>query len=778
MLFHFFKTTWRAFRKQKLYSVINITGLALGMACSLLIALWVKDELAYDRFYPGYQQLYQVKYNGTHEGKMFTNPATPGPMAAALKAEVPGVAISTRISWEQDVLITVQQKAARETGIKATADFFKVFAVPMLDGNAAQALHNPSDIVITRRLAEKYFGTVRCAGQTLMADTNQFYTVAGVIENLPAQSTLQYDWVRPFPQPEPEWMQNWHSNAFRTFIKLQPGVTLASVEAGVKHIYDRHSENSRRKTALLQPLAHIHLYSEFENGKPSGGPISYVRIFTGIATFILLIACINFMNMTTARASIRTKETGVRKILGAARSRLFRQFLGEAFLNCLLALLVAFTIVQLCLPAFNSLLGKNIQLSLSPVLLTGVLLLLIITTLLSGIYPALLLSAKAPVSMLRNTINSRISAALFRKSLVVLQFTISIFLIIAILGIHRQLKYTREKNLGLDNEHMVYIPLEGRLLNQREAFRQQVLQSSVIASATFSSEVPAEINLSSSGLSWQGMDEKSDLNIFTATVGPDFLKTMNIPLAAGRDFASTSDTSGFVINETMAAILGPEALGKTLEFWGIKGPVLGIVKNFHYASLYQQIEPLILCYYPSDTRYMLVKLRGGSISAGLETVRKLYHQFNPQYPFTYHFTDEVYDRLYKSENITGTLVSYASILAIIISSLGLLGLSTFMAEQRRKEIGIRKVLGATLTHVITLLSGDFIVLIGIAFLIACPAGWLVMHKWLQTFAYKIQPGWLMFAVAGGIAVVIALITMSFQTFKAALYNPVHNLRAE
>lgn len=778
MLLHFLKTTWRSFRKQKLYSLINITGLALGMACSLLIALWVKDELSYDRFYPGYGQLYQVKYNGTHEGKVFTNPATPGPMAAALTAEVSGIAVSTRISWEQDLLITVQQKADRETGIKATPDFFKVFAVRALDGNLVQALHNPADIVITRRLAEKYFGTVRCAGRTLTADTNHLYTVAAVIENLPAQSTLLYNWVRPFPQPEPEWMQNWHSNAFRTFVKLHAGTSQATAEARIKHIYDQHTDESHRKTAILQPLSQIHLYSEFENGHPSGGPISYVRIFTGIATFILLIACINFVNMTTARASTRTKETGVRKILGAARSRLFRQFMGEALLNCLLALLVAFVIVQLSLPAFNNLLGKNIQLNLSPVLLTCTLLLLVITTLLSGIYPALLLSAREPVSMLRNTISTRISAALFRKSLVVLQFTISIFLIIAILVIHRQLKYTREKELGLDNEHMVYIPLEGRLLKQREAFRQQVLQSSAVVSATFSYEVPAEINVSSSGVSWQGMDEKSDLNIFTTTVGPDFLKTMNIPLSAGRDFASAADTSGFVINEAMAAVLGPEALGKTLDFWGEKGPVLGIVKNFHYASLYQQIEPLILCYYPSNTRYMLVKLQGGNIAGGLEAIRQLYHQFNPQYPFTYHFTDEVYDRLYKSEAVTGTLVSFASILAIIISSLGLLGLSTFMAEQRRKEIGIRKILGATVSHVITLLSGDFILLVAIAFLIACPVGWLVMNKWLQTFAYKIQPGWPVFAVAGAIAIVIALITMSFQTIKAALYNPVHNLRAE
>lgn len=774
---YFFKTAWRSFRKQKLYSTINITGLAMGMASSLLIALWVKDELAYDRFYTGYEQVYQVKYNGIHEGKIFTNPATPGPMATALTSEVAGVALSTRISWEQELLLTARQKANRETGVKATADFFKVFPVRALDGNPAQALLNPSHIVITRQLAEKYFGTVRCAGQTLLVDTNQLYTVAAVIENLPAQSTLRYSWVRPFPQPEPEWMQSWGSNAFRTFVKLQPGVTQTAAEAGMKQLYNRHTENSH-KTAILQPLAQIHLYSAYENGHPSGGPISYVRIFTGIAAFILLIACINFVNMTTARASTRAKETGVRKILGAARSRLFRQFLGEAFLNCLLALLVAFVIVQLSLPAFNSLLGKNIRLLPSLPLLGGTLLLLVITSLLSGIYPALLLSAKEPVSMLRNTISSRISAAVFRKSLVVLQFTISIFLIIAILVIHRQLKYTREKDLGLNYEQLVYIPLEGRLLPQRETFRQLLLQSNVVSAATFSTEIPAEINTSSSGILAPGIDAGSDINVFTTTVGPDFLKTMNIKLAAGRDFASAADTSGFVINETMAAILGPKALGTTMEFWGIKGPVLGIVKNFHYASFYQQIQPLALCYYPSDTRYLLLKLRGGHIAEGIAAIGKLYHQFNPQYPFTWHFTDEVYDKLYKSETIAGTLVSSASILAIIISSLGLLGLSTFMAEQRRKEIGIRKVLGATVTHIVSLLSGDFLVLVGIAFVIACPVGWLVMNKWLQTFAYKITPDWLLFAAAGVLSLLIALITMSFQTFKAALYNPVRNLRPD
>lgn len=778
MLQNSIKITWRSFQKQKLYSLINIAGLALGMACCLLIALWVKEELSYDRFYTRYEDVYAVKYNGKYQDKIYTNEATPGPMAATLKREVPQVAYSTRIGWEQSMLLTAGTKSAKEKGLTATADFFRVFPVQELDGNATNALQAPDQIVITRRLAEKYFGTVNCTGKTLLADTNHAYTIGAVVENLPDASTLSYNWVMPYTTPDPEWMTDWGSNAFRTFVRLKPGSRQAKAEAAMKELYNRYTENTRGKYAILQPLTTMHLYSEFENGKPTGGLIKYVRIFIIIASFILLIACINFMNMTTARATIRSKEIGVRKILGAPRNVLFRQFMAEAFFNCLTALLLAVAIVQLSLPAFNQFLGKNLQLSvISSYTFAGAAALLLITTLLSGSYPALLLSAQQPVHVLKNNIRFGLSAAFFRKALVVLQFTISIFLIAGILVMHRQMKYTREKDLGLNHDQLVYIPLEGRLKKQPETFRQQVLQSPAIAAATVSTEVPAEINISSSGVRWPGMDEKTDLNIYTATVGYDFLKTMGIQLIAGRDFSRPGDTSSFVINEAMAAVLGKkDPLGQTLDFWGNKGPVIGVVKNFHYASLYRTIEPLVLCYYPSDTRYMLFKLKGGHTAEGIAAIEQQAKIFNPQYPFDYHFTDEVYDRLYKSETITGTLVSCASVLAVIISSLGLLALSAFMAAQRVKEIGIRKVLGATVTNIVALLSKDFIILVGIAFVIACPVAWYVMNKWLQAFAYRVQLNWFLFLAAGLIALVIAVITMSFQSVKAATANPAKSLQ--
>lgn len=776
--------------KSKLYSGINVFGLALGMACSLLIGLWVKDELSYNRFLSNAESIHYVRVNFPYNGETVTNYVTPGPLQEAIAQDVPEVAATTKINFANETLIKVGEKAAKEKGHYASADFFGVFDLPAIYGNPKTALAQTNQIVITQKVAEKYFPNGLALGKTLQLDNNKFYVVGAVIANLPTTSTLQFDWVVNWKQYQQDWMKTWGNNSFQTFVRLKPNTTQAQAEAAMASIYPRSAgKNFETGRPVLQPITDLHLYGEYKNGQPVGGRIEYVRIFSIVALFILLIACINFMNLSTARSSERAKEVGVRKVVGALRSSLVGQFMSESLIMSLLAVLLALGFVWALLPTFNTLFEKQLTLSAAePSLWISILGLVLITGILSGSYPAFFLSSLQPIKILKgNGASSRLQfgtgPALFRRVLVVFQFSLSIFLIVGMLAVGRQMNYLRTKNLGLDRENVVYIPLEGEIAQPKkvEAFRQEVMRKPTVASATTTMSLPVNVQSTSGDLKWAGKDPKQETSVACMFVGGDFMRTMNIKLAAGRDFSidSPADSANYIINEATARLMGTKSpLGKEVTFWMGKGQIIGVMKDFHLNSLHQAISPLILCFDSRNTSYLLVKTRAGQTRQAISDLEQLAKQFNPNYPFNYHFVDEEYENLYRSEQQVNTLVNYFGMLAILISCLGLFALAAFTAEQRTKEIGVRKVLGASVASIVGLLSKDFLKLVIIALVLATPLAWWALGKWLDTFVYRADLTWWIFGLAGTLAVLIAFLTVSYQSIKAALMNPVTSLRSE
>ncbi|CAA9287945.1 MAG: Acidobacterial duplicated orphan permease (function unknown) [uncultured Cytophagales bacterium] len=786
MIRNYFKTAWRNLVNSKVYSAINIGGLALGMACSLLIGRWVNDEWSYDRFLPDADNLYFVRFNSTFNGEMFTNWATPGPLQEAIAKDVPEVAAVAKITSNRETLLKVGQVAVKEYGRYATDDFFGVFDLPVLAGNPKAALRQPNQVVITRQVAEKLFPPGQALGKTLQLNNDKFYTVGAVVENIPSNATVRFDWLVNFSEQEEDWMKTWGNNSFLTYARLGPQVTAARAEASMKGIYARYTDAKDVKNTypVLHPLTDVHLYSDYKNGKVVGGQIEYVRIFSLVAVFILLIACINFMNLATARSQKRAREIGVRKVVGAHRWSLISQFISESMLTCLLAAGVALVLVSLALPAFNQLFDKHLVLELaSPSLWLGTLGLVLLTGFVAGSYPALFLSGLKPVRILKGTLRLGAGPARFRRVLVVVQFSLSIFLIVAMLAVDRQMQYLRTKNLGLDRENVVYLRLEGEVSIPRkmETFRQEVLRIPAIAAATTATDLPINITSNSADLTWPGKDPNLQTNVYCLFAGNDFTRTLNIKLVDGRDFraGSPADTSNYLINEATARLMGmKDPVGQEVEFLMGKGRVIGLMKDFHLTSLHEAIKPLIICFTPQNSNYLLVKTRPGQATQAIAGLERLTKRFNPNYPFSYHFVDEAYEQLYRTEQQVHTLVNSFGMLAIVISCLGLFGLAAFTAEQRTKEIGIRKVLGASVASLVGLLSKEFLRLVLVALLLATPLAWWAVREWLSSFQYHASLSWWLFTAAGALALLIAFLTISFQSIKAALANPVKSLRSE
>ncbi|WP_111626989.1 ABC transporter permease [Larkinella arboricola] len=783
MLRNYIKIAWRSLLKNKLFSFINIFGLALGMSCSLLIGLWVKDELSHDRFLPHLNEIFFVRTSSTYEGKTYTGTLTPGPMAGVLKRDVPEVRYATKMQFPEEMLVKVGEKSTKERGFYATKDFFLVFDYPALFGSPFVAHSRLDQIIITRKLAEKFFGTTNAVGKRLQFNNTTYYTVGAVLENIPSQSTFQFDWIINYDVQEEDWKKTWGNNSFMTFIRLDSKADPAKAEANMKDIYRRNTNWKEVPRPTLQPMKDVYLYMEYEDGKAVGGRIEYVRIFAVVAVFILLIACVNFMNLATARSAKRAKEVGVRKVVGALRSSLIGQFISESVLTSLLAVFLALGIVSVVLPVFNTVFTKQLTLNLAdPVLWLGVVTLVLVTGFVSGSYPALFLSSLQPIRILKGTIKFGAGPAMFRRALVIFQFTLSIFLIIGMLAVAHQMDYIRTKNLGLDRENVLYVPLESETYNRMEAFRQELIRAPSISSASVSMSLPMNIQATSGDLTWAGKKPNVHYDdVSTISVGYDFLKTMNIKLVAGRDFSSDrkADSASYIINEAAARMMGMKnPLGQQVGFWMGKGPIIGVMKDFHLQSLHSPITPLVLTLIPTNTSYLLVRTEKGKTAEAIAELEQVTKEFNPDYPFEYHFLDEAYEQMYRSEQQVNTLINYFGTLAIFISCLGLFALAAFTAEQRMKEIGVRKVLGASVGSIVSLLSKDFLKLVLVALVLASPLAYWAITKWLGTFQYRIELSWGLFVAAGLVAVIIAFLTVSYQSIKAALANPVKSLKSE
>ena len=790
MFKNYFKIALRNLWKNKGFSAINIAGLALGMSCSLLILLWVRDEKNVDAFFANGNRLYRVYEREYFDGKVMGQYDTPGLLATELKKEIPEVELATAYGWSNTHTFSVGDKSIKEKGNAADSDFFRMFGYPLLEGTPEDALKQPESIAISRKMAVHFFGSpVSAMGKTIRYEDKKDFRVTAVFEDLPAQASEPFDFQINWKAflDDNDWLRKWDNNAPSTYVLLRPGANAAQVDRKITHFLDKYFTdkiNGFRQELALQRYGDTYLHGHFTEGRIDGGRIEYVRLFSLVAVFILLIACINFMNLTTARSVKRAKEIGVRKVLGAVRGLLIRQFIGEAVTIAVISAIIALLLVSQVLPAFNQLTGKQIILPYGHwtfwILLAG---LTLVTGVLSGTYPAFVLSSFNPTRVLKGgALKAGPGALWFRKGLVVFQFVLSIVLIISTILISRQVRYVQDANLGYDRENLLYIPIEGALLTRTDIFTMKALHLPGIEAISQVSESPTELSNGTIGVNWPGKNPNARPMFTNLAAGYDFIKTMKLDLAGGRDFSKDfpTDSNGFILNEAAVAKIGyGNPIGKPLTFWGSEGTIIGVVKNFHFQSLHDAIKPIIIrLRNPGNGGLFLVRVRAGQTRPALAGLEELYKDLNPAFPFTYQFSSEEYSKLYKSEQVVGRLSVIFACLAIFISCLGLLGLSIFTAVQRTKEIGIRKVLGASMVSLFRLLSMEFFILVGIAFVIAVPLAWWAMHQWLQQFYYRTDISWRVFGLSGALAVLIAFETVCFQTIKAVYANPVKSLRSE
>ncbi len=803
MLRNYLLIAIRNLRKHKTFSFINITGVAVGLACFLLIALYVADELSYDRYNTNADRIYRVartflSTDGTPSLKLAQAAPPFGPL---IKQDFPGVEQMVR-TLDNNGLIRYGEHSFNEEDIYfAEANLFNVFDIKLVNGNPDLALVNPFAILFSRPMAEKYFGTESPIGKTVRLNNQFDMTVTGVFEPLPAQAHFHPTFLISFSTLNDPRVygaeglrSNWGNNSFNTYLLLKAGRSgdPQRLEAAFPAFQDRHvPANDGRKASSfsvlnLQKLTDIHLRSHTDSELEPAGDISYIYLFSAIGLFILLIACINYMNLATARSAGRAKEVGMRKVVGALRAQLIGQFLSESLLLVLFALGIAILLVMLCLPTLNEFTHKQVSFNqlLNPVFLSILVGVTLLTALVAGSYPAFFLTSFRPLGVLKGQIASAMRTGKLRQALVVTQFAIAIVLIISTVVVYSQMKYIQDYRLGYQKEQMLLLPDVGDSTTNYETLRQQLVQTGIVRDIGRSSRIPSGRLLDSYNARTMTGDSMApvNINLRALRIDHDFIPTYQIAMAAGRNFsrAYPTDTAMVVLNETAVRLLGwtPEqAIGKPFQYGPASGQVIGVTKDFHFESLHQQMAALAMILTPRQLNWLSVPLKG-NIPAGVQRVESVWKQFFPEQPFNYQFLDERFDRLYAREQTQQTLFSIFAGIAILISCLGLFGLSMFMAEVRTKEIGIRKVLGASEMSLVTLFSKDFVKLVFVALVIAAPVAWYAMHTWLNDFAYRTGIHWWVFLLAGGLTMLIALLTVSFQSVKAALMNPVKSLRSE
>lgn len=788
MIKNYFKTAWRNLVKNKFYSAINIIGLTVGLTVGLLILLWVNDELSYDKFHTKADNVYRVKAQmGRGATTQILNDVSAPVSVFALK-EIPGVENEVRmVSNEDYVLFSYGNKTLvpRDNTIFYTdPSIFKVFDFKLLEGNVNDPFPNTRSIIITQTTAKRFFGNSNPIGKVLKADNRDNYTISGIVTDLPENSTIKFDMLFSIEIKKKQYDSNgywktmgadWGDYFASTYMLLRPGVSPAYVANLLTQIHNKDlpGPDASKVKFLALPLTHLHLYNA--DGTPSG--MQTVRIFFIVATFILFIACINYVNLSTARAILRSKEVSIRKIVGAGKTQLFVQFVVETILFFTIAIVLAFVLITLLMPEYNNLSGKKIHFNLFNASIWQVTGITIFSTLLgASIYPALLLSSFKPVNALKGKISLGVGNAAFRKTLIITQFIFSVGLMISTLIINNQLKYIREKELGYDKSYVFDFIMRDMQKNY-EGIRSQLLTQTSIRNVASGSDNIINIANSTSEAQWDGKDPHVSYIIHPTYIDKYFMPFFKLKFVAGGNFTGTkSDSAHYILNETavrQAGIINP--VGKRFKLKNQNGIIIGVVKDFHFASLKQKIEPAVFGYGTQQPE-MFVRTTGKDAQKAIAAVQKVFKQYNPGFLMDYSFMDHDYNSMYKADQQSGVLFKWFACIAILISCLGLFGLATYTAQEKVKEIGIRKVLGASVINITGMLSKDFLILVALSTIIATPIAWYAMNKWLQDFAYRITIQWWVFALAGVMALLIAIGTISFQSIKAAMANPVKSLR--
>ncbi|HEY4936721.1 MAG TPA: ABC transporter permease [Puia sp.] len=786
MLRNYIKIALRNLLRNKGFSIINISGLVIGMASAILILLWVQNEISYDRFHSKINRLYEVWGNDMHDGALQSGLSTPQLMGPALKNDYPGIENAARISWDMPILFGYGDKHLKATGNWADPSFLTMFSFPLLKGDANTALNDPHSLVITEKMAKKLFGDEDPVGKMVKFDNSENFIVTGLLKDLPNNSEFNFEFLESsaFMESKGYIDADWTDVSIRTLVLLKSNSKLADINSKIKNIVAKYSGDRAKGETFLYPVSQLRLYSRFVNGKPIGGRIETVRLFSIIAIFILFIACINFMNLSTARSEKRAKEVGIRKVAGALKKSLIAQFLIESMIISAIAGILALIVVQFCLPAFNQLTQKQLFIdytniyfwlaSIGFVLFTG---------LLAGSYPAFFLSNFRPVAVLKGSFKKVNALVTPRKVLVVSQFTFAIILVISTIIILQQIKFAQERNSGYDKNNLAYIFMEGDIPKNYQLIKNELMNS---GTAIAVSQTMAPLTQSwSSGMSlnWQGKDPNSRPSFDRSTTDGGLIKMAGLELVAGRDIdisAYPTDSTACIINESAARVMKfKNPIGQLVFDDPINWHIVGVIKDFILQSPYDQTRPIIFKGPKYGRNVVNIKYNSKyTTTQNLAASEKILKKYNPAYPFEYYLVDEEYAKKFSDQQQTGTLAALFAGLTIFISCLGLFGLATYMAESRIKEVGVRKILGASITNIAALLSKDFVKLVIISIFIASPIAWYFMKQWLMGFDYRIHISWYVFALAGSAAIIIALVTVSIQAIKAAIANPVKSLRTE
>jgi putative ABC transport system permease protein len=788
MLKNYFKIAWRNIVGGKSFSVINISGLAIGMAGAILILLWLQNEISFDKFHANRDRLYEAYGLTTVDGKLNTINSTSQPLGPALKQDFPEITATARFAKINSFLFTAGEK--RLTGLEGSfvdPSFLELFSFPLTEGTSHDQLSNVYSILITEKLAQKLFGNENALNKTIKIDSADNFIVKGILKDLPSNTRFNFEYLLPWSYLHKLGWNNdsWLSNNITTFVLLNPYTDVADVNNKIKNITRHKAGRTDVWTHFLHPLDKWHLYSEFENGEPVGGRIKIVRLFGIIAAFILLIACINFMNLSTARSEKRAKEVGIRKVAGARKGSLVRQFMVESLVVAAVSGMIALLIVRLALPAFNALISTELFIPYNKMFFWfSCLGFIAFTGVLAGSYPAFYLASFKPAGIFQGKFKNARGFLSPRKVLVVLQFTFAIILIISTIVVHNQVQYAQNRETGYAGNNLIHVDFVGDIEKNYPLIKQDLINAGIASSVTKTMTTITQRGANTWAFRWQGRNPNADETIALFSADADLVKTAGLQLIAGRDIDINkypTDSLAVILNETAVKTMGfKDPIGQIIEEPDNKlsWHVVGVVKDYVLNSPFEKAPPLVIEGPKSWFTTMHIKFNaGGSTAGSITKAEQIFKKYNPAYPFDYKFVDGEYARNFDNEQRTKKLAGLFAFLAISISCLGLFGLSAFMAETRIKEIGVRKVLGASAVSIAKLLSVDFIKLVIISILIASPVAWYAMNQWLQNYTYRIHIGWAVFLTAGLLALIIALFTVSFQSIKAAVANPVKSLKA-
>ncbi len=794
MIRNYIKIALRNLKKNKVYSFLNIAGLSVGMAVAILIGLWIWDELSFDKVHENYQRIAQVQQHVTNNGEVATWTAVPFPLADELRnkygSDFKYVVLTSGASGHS---LSVGDKKLMKTGAYMEADAPEMLTLKMLKGSRA-GLKEPASIMIAASVAKAYFGESDPMNKLMKIDNKLDVQVTGVYEDLPANSSLSLlqfvapwslyyanaDWIRTAEDP-------WRPNAFGLYVQLAENADMDKVSQKIKDakLNKVNPELAKKKPALfLLPMSKWHLFAEFKNGVNVGGRIKFVWLFGIIGLFVLLLACINFMNLSTARSEKRAREVGIRKAIGSVKGQLVQQFFIESLLVVFISFLLSIVLVQLLLPFFNNVADKQMfVLWTNPLFWLAGILFSIVTGIIAGSYPAFYLSSFKPVKILKGTFKVGRWAAVPRKILVVTQFTVSVTMIIGTIIVFKQIQFTKNRPIGYESNGLIELPqINGDIHSHFDAVKNELEKKGIVTQMAEASSPLTRGWSTTSGVEWVGKDPNMSVDFSAVTVSYDYGKTIGWSFKEGRDFSKEflSDSSGLVLNESAIKFMGlKNPIGETIRWFGTPFKIIGIAKDIIMQSPYEAVQPTIFSLSRDGGQVVIVRINPAlSAHTAIESIAEVFKKFNPVQPFQYQFTDEEYAKKFGNEERIGKLAGIFAILAVFISCLGLFGMASFIAEQRTKEVGVRKVLGATVVNVWQLLSRDFVLLVLIALLIASPLAWYCMHNWLQNYAYHTDVSWWIFAAAGLGALVITLLTISYQAIRAALMNPVKSLRSE